>query len=219
VERVSWDDIQLFLAALNDMDPGKNYRLPTEAEWEFAARAGTTGDYGGTGVLDDMGWYYDNSAVDGVRQTHPVARKQPNHWGLCDMHGNVWGWVQDWYSATSYQYKVDHGIVNDPPGPETGSYRALRGGSWSLSAGDEGKRERGKIVTRSTYPLVGAQVARYPRIRPAFVCPPTIRAKNQLACALPLAPGADGRSANATQAGPAALRGRRAPPPARRPRR
>jgi formylglycine-generating enzyme required for sulfatase activity len=71
VERVSWDDIQGFLTALNAMDPGKNYRLPTEAEWEYAARAGTTGDYGGTGVLDEMGWYSGNSGG----QTHPVAQK------------------------------------------------------------------------------------------------------------------------------------------------
>jgi len=125
VERVSWNDVQTFLAALNTMDPGKGYRLPTEAEWEYAARAGTAGDYGGTGVLDQMGWYEDNSGS----RTHPVAQKQPNHWGLFDMHGNVWEWVQDWYSATYYQYCVDNGIVNDPPGPATGTNRVLRGGS------------------------------------------------------------------------------------------
>jgi hypothetical protein len=128
VERVNWDDIQLFLAALNDMDPGKDYRLPTEAEWEYAARAGTTGDYGGTGVLDDMGWYSGNSAVDGVRQTHPVALKLPNDWGLYDMHGNVSEWVQDWYGLYTA------GSKTDPTGPETGSYRVVRGGSWIFYA-------------------------------------------------------------------------------------
>jgi surface protein len=143
VERVSWDDIQLFLAALNDMEPGKNYRLPTEAEWEYAARAGTTGDYGGKGVLDDMGWYYDNSAVDGVRQTHPVAQKQPNHWGLYDMHGNVWEWVQDWYGLYTADAKTD------PTGPETGSYRVLRGGSWSSGA-DIARSACRVVVTQST---------------------------------------------------------------------
>jgi formylglycine-generating enzyme required for sulfatase activity len=122
VEQVSWNDIQGFLTALNAMDPGKNYRLPTEAEWEYAARAGTTGDYGGTGVLDQMGWYSDNSGS----QTHPVAQKQPNHWGLYDMHGNVWEWVQDWYSATYYSVSP----TNDPQGPATGTSRVLRGGSW-----------------------------------------------------------------------------------------
>jgi surface protein len=125
VEWVSWDDIQLFLAALNTQDPGKSYRLPTEAEWEYAARAGTTADYGGTGVLDDMGWYSGNSAVDGVLQTHPVARKLPNHWGLYDMHGNVLEWVQDW----SYRVYTTDGVT-DPTGPETGSSRVVRGGSW-----------------------------------------------------------------------------------------
>jgi formylglycine-generating enzyme required for sulfatase activity len=130
VEQLSWDDIQLFLAKLNEIDPGKNYRLPTEAEWEYAARAGTTGDYGGTGLLNEMGWYWDNSAVNGVRQPHPVARKQPNHWGLYDMHGNAWEWVQDWYSGLYYQYKVDNGIVNDPLGPTNGTARVARGGSF-----------------------------------------------------------------------------------------
>lgn len=96
VERVSWNDIQQFLTALNARYPGRNYRLPTEAEWEYAARAGTTGDYGGTGILDDMGWYSGNSGS----RAHPVAGKLPNAWGLHDMHGNVWEWVQDWYSSS-----------------------------------------------------------------------------------------------------------------------
>ena len=122
VERVTWDDIQQFLTALNARVPGRNYRLPTEAEWEYAARAGTTGDYSGTGVLNDMGWYSGNSE----RRTHPVAQNQPNAWGLYDMHGNVWEWVQDWYSA-SY-YGGSPGV--DPAGPSTGSFRVLRGGSW-----------------------------------------------------------------------------------------
>ncbi len=124
VEEVSWNDIQDFLAALNALYPGRDYRLPTEAEWEYAARAGTTGDYGGTGVLDEMGWYRDNSAVDGTRQTHPAAQKQPNAWGLYDMHGNVWEWVQDWYG--NYPSEA----VTDPMGPASGSDRVLRGGSW-----------------------------------------------------------------------------------------
>ena len=125
VEQVSWDDIQEFLAALNAMDPGKNYRLPTEAEWEYAVRTGTTGDYGGMGSLNEMGWYGDNSE----NRTRPVALKQPNAWGLYDMHGNVWEWVNDWFSAEYYQYCVDNGINKDPPGPATGSRRVLRGGS------------------------------------------------------------------------------------------
>ena len=126
VGRVSWNDAQAFIQALNQRYPGRNYRLPTEAEWEHAARAGTTGDYGGTGVLDDMGWYSGNSGG----RTHPVALKQPNAFNLYDMHGNVWEWVQDWYSAT--YYSISPGV--DPTGPTTGSDRVLRGGSWSINA-------------------------------------------------------------------------------------
>jgi len=122
VENVNWHDVLHFLSTLNARDPGKNYRLPTEAEWEYAARAGTTGDYAGTGVLDDMGWYADNSGS----ATHPAAEKQPNAWGLYDMHGNVWEWVQDWYASGYYGVSP----TDDPPGPPTGMHPVSRGGSW-----------------------------------------------------------------------------------------
>jgi formylglycine-generating enzyme required for sulfatase activity len=123
---VSWNDIQEFLTALNAMDPGRNYRLPTEAEWEYAARAGTTGDFGGTGILDDMGWYEDNAD----NTPHPVALKQPNAWGLYDMHGNQWEFVQDWFSATYYQVSP----TDDPTGPLVGSERVIRSGTWATDA-------------------------------------------------------------------------------------
>src|SRR5437667_5221339 len=86
VEQVSWNDVQQFLQKLNARGDGYRYRLPAEAEWEYAARAGTSGPYAGN--LDAMAWYEQNSG----KQTHPVGQKQPNAWGLYDMHGNVWEW-------------------------------------------------------------------------------------------------------------------------------
>lgn len=123
VERVSWNDAVEFCEKLS-LKEGKHYRLPTEAEWEYACRAGTTGPYAGTGRLEDMGWYRDNSN----RRTHPVGTKKANAWGLYDMHGNVWEWCNDWYD----DYPA--GTVTDPPGPRTGTCRVLRGGAWSSNA-------------------------------------------------------------------------------------
>ena len=126
VEQVSWLDIcgdesasGGFLGELNRRLPaGGRFHLPTEAQWEYACRAGTTGAYAGD--LDEMGWYDDNS--DG--QTHPVGQKKPNAWGLHDMHGNVWEWCADWFGD------YDMGEMNDPSGPASGSYRVIRGGLW-----------------------------------------------------------------------------------------
>ena len=107
VEAVSWEDCQDFIKKVNAKQGEGMARLPTEAEWEYACRAGTTGDFGGTGKLDDMGWYRGNSN----RQTHPVGQKQANAWGFHDMHGNVWELCNDWFGK--YQ-KVE---VSDPVGP------------------------------------------------------------------------------------------------------
>ncbi len=153
VESVSWNDAQAFIQALNERYPGRNYRLPTEAEWEYAARAGTTGDYGGTGVLDEMGWYFGNSGV----RTHPVALKQPNAWGLYDMHGNVWESVQDWYGPYTASAKTD------PIGPSTGSQKVLRGGSWGSLADNARSASRSRLggpSGRNT--SVGFRLARTP---------------------------------------------------------
>jgi len=125
VESVSWNDVQDFIASLNAAQQEWNYRLPTEAEWEYAARAGTTGDYGGTGNVDEMAWYVENS----FNRTHPVGLKHANAWGLYDMHGNVWEWVQDWYDEGYYSVSP----VNDPPGPGSGTRRVVRGGNYTYS--------------------------------------------------------------------------------------
>jgi formylglycine-generating enzyme required for sulfatase activity len=123
VEQVSWNDIQEFLAALNGRRDGFRYRLPTEAEWEYAARAGSTAAYHAS--LDAIAWYGVNSGG----QTRPVGQKQPNAWGLHDMQGNVWEWCQDWYQADYYR-KLGTPKAVDPRGPASGHQRVLRGGSW-----------------------------------------------------------------------------------------
>ena len=99
---------------LNGLNDGYKYRLPTEAEWEYAARAGTTGEY--AGVLDKMGWYGDNAGG----KTHPVGEKSANGWGLYDMHGNVWERCADWYEE--YPSRA----VTDPCGPVSGADRVFR---------------------------------------------------------------------------------------------
>jgi formylglycine-generating enzyme required for sulfatase activity len=135
VENVSWEDVQQFLLTLNTMGEG-TYSLPTEAQWEYACRAGTTtafanGDITSTRGVDPnlelMGWYVGNSGST----THPVAQKNPNAWGLYDMHGNVSEWTADWHGSYS-------GDATDPTGAASGSHKVARGGSWRSSA--EGAR-------------------------------------------------------------------------------
>ena len=134
VENVSWNDVQGFLRNLNGRSGGQDYRLPTEAEWEYAARAGTRTDTyrgditestGNDPVLNRIAWYDENSS----NRTHPAGRKAPNGWGLHDMLGNVWEWVGDRYGD------YPGGTVTDPTGARSGSYRVSRGGGWSVNAG------------------------------------------------------------------------------------
>ena len=121
VEQVNWEDVQNFLKALNQT--GAQYRLPTEAEWEYAARGGQQSrgyQYAGGENLDAVGWYEENSGD----KPHPVGQKQANELGLYDLSGNVSEWVADWYGP----YTV--GPVTDPRGPAEGADRVSRGGSW-----------------------------------------------------------------------------------------
>ena len=127
VENVSWDDTQEFLARLSAADGRRRYALPSEAQWEYACRAGSTGAYyfgDDEAQLGDYAWYSDNADS----ATHPVGEKRPNAWGLYDMHGNVWEWCQDWHG----EYSAD--ALTDPIGPEAGADRVIRGGSWSSDA-------------------------------------------------------------------------------------
>ena len=125
VETVSWNDCQTFISKLNSLT-GKRFRLPTEAEWEFAARGGNQSrhtQYSGSSRIDDVAWYKSNSD----NKTHPVKTKQPNELGIYDMTGNVWEWCQDWYgSYNSY-------AQTNPTGASSGSFRVRRGGSWCHS--------------------------------------------------------------------------------------
>ena len=125
VERVSWRDVHAFIGWLNDAAGDSLYRLPSEAEWEYACRAGSSGRWAGR-RLGDYAWYRKNSGYG----TQAVGGKSPNRWGLHDMHGNVAEWVQDWYDENYY---ASSSRV-DPRGPASGSYRVLRGGHFISSA-------------------------------------------------------------------------------------
>ena len=130
VEKVSWNDAQEFVKKLNEMEGTNKYRLPSEAEWEYAARAGTTTRYSfgnDDSDLGDYAWYDSNSGSE----THPVGQKQPNSWGLYDIHGNVWEWVQDPYHSSYDGAPIDGSVWESG----SSSSRVIRGGSWSNYGG------------------------------------------------------------------------------------
>jgi formylglycine-generating enzyme required for sulfatase activity len=120
VERVSWYNVMEFVGSVNRLTPLASFRLPTEAEWEYAARAGTTGER--YGPAKEVAW----TSEDSFDRPHRVGQKLPNPWGLYDTLGNVWEWVEDWYARFS------NGDLVDPKGPRSGSSRVLRGGAWNF---------------------------------------------------------------------------------------
>ncbi|HOT51634.1 MAG TPA: formylglycine-generating enzyme family protein, partial [Candidatus Hydrogenedentes bacterium] len=129
VESISWDECQLFIERLNASGEGV-FRLPTEAEREYACRAGTTTEFyfgDSSSAFSEYEWGFNLTDYT----THPVARKKPNPWGLYDMHGNVTEWCADWYGKTYYSVSPEF----DPQGPETGTFRVRRGGSFRSAVG------------------------------------------------------------------------------------
>ena len=147
VEWVNWDDCQEFIRKLNSLT-GKKFRLPTEAEWEYAARGGNKSrgyKYSGSNTIGDVAWYDDNSGS----KTHPVGTKAPNELGLYDMSGNVYEWCQDWYGKDYYSSSPS----SNPTGPSSGSYRVDRGGGWSNDAGScrVSNRSRSFAVNRISH--------------------------------------------------------------------
>jgi formylglycine-generating enzyme required for sulfatase activity len=139
VDVVSWEETQECIGRLNTCEGGVGYRLPTEAEWEYACRAGAQTAYSfgdDPSQLDAYGWYANNSGF----MSHPVGQREPNAWGLYDMHGNVWEWVQDSYRAYTPE------PVTNPQGSASGSYRVFRGGSWGNGAGHCRSAYRGDVA-------------------------------------------------------------------------
>ena len=144
VEKVSWTDCNTFITKLNQAT-GKNFRLPTEAEWEYAARGGNKSQgftYSGSNTIGDVAWYDGNSSS----KTHPVAQKQPNELGIYDMSGNVWEWTSDKYSTDYSQ-------------PRTSSYRVYRGGSWGGTAANSRVANRNDFSESTAYDVLGLRLA------------------------------------------------------------
>jgi len=179
VVNVSWNDAKAFCDWLSKKE-AHGYRLPTEAEWEYACRAGTQTKYGfgdDPGGLGEYGWFGGNSQL----QTHPVGQKKPNAWGLYDVYGNVWEWCADWYDSAYYGDvgqvgNLPHAPADDPVGPSSGADRAIRGGAWGCFAttnrsarrsGDQPGARRHDLgfrvardVTPSPFPARPAEIGR-----------------------------------------------------------
>ncbi|MBQ2560623.1 MAG: formylglycine-generating enzyme family protein [Fibrobacter sp.] len=151
VEKVSWEECQEFILKLNAMT-GRHFRLPTEAEWEYAARGGNKSHgykYAGSNDLKSVGWYDFNCR----NETHNVGSKQPNELGLYDMSGNVWEWCQDWYDEYSPS------VQTNPTGSSSGVFRVFRGGSWINKSRNCRVSERRKYYPDGLGGLLGFRLA------------------------------------------------------------
>ena len=160
VEKVSWDDCQQFLTTLNGRVAGGGFALPTEAQWEYACRAGTTTAFSfGATITPDQVNYDGNFPFGGAAKglyrtkTVPVKSLPPNAWGLYEMHGNVWQWCTDWYGD------YPSGAVSDPAGPSSGSYRVIRGGCWGNVAGYCRSADRGGDAPVDRYFILGFRLS------------------------------------------------------------
>lgn len=153
VENISWEETQDFIKKLNELEKTDLYRLPSEAEWEHACRAGSTesfcfGDH--EDELEKYAWYEKNSEG----RTLPVGQLKPNAWGLYDMYGLVWEWCQDRYGSYSAE------PLSDPPGPQSGAFRVMRGGSWYSIAGESRSASRFFFSPDTRFGNIGFRVAK-----------------------------------------------------------
>lgn len=170
VEQVSWEDCEVFLQRLNERIQGLEARLPTEAEWEYACRAGTTtatwvgelkpGLPKTAPPLEAIAWYHANA----VGRTHPVAQKQANPWGLYDVLGNVYEWCRDVYAPYSTAHAVDPNPVNRVR--TVGAYRVVRGGGWGSYARHVRAANRNALPPDERFDLVGFRLTRGPALTP-----------------------------------------------------
>ena len=147
-EFISWDDCQTFISKLNELT-GKNFRLPTEAEWEYAARGGHKAKerhkYSGSNNIDEVAWYYGNHVAENYKtNTHDVKTKKANELGAYDMTGNVWEWCNDWHDPDYYWYSPTH----NPQGPATGTARVYRGAGWGDTTGTSNASDNCRVAKR-----------------------------------------------------------------------